>query len=67
MSIIRDAKLAKDGQLKIDWVKKNMPLLNAIEKDFSEHKYFDGLKMFSRGEEVKHQQGDRETSALPLT
>lgn len=34
---------------------------------FPRVKYFDGLKMFSRGEEVKHQQGDRETSALPLT
>ena len=45
MSIIRNANLAKDGMLKIDWVKKNMPLLNAIEKDFSEHKYFDGLKI----------------------
>lgn len=45
MSIIRNPALAKDGQLKIDWVKKNMPLLNAIEKDFAEHKYFDGLKI----------------------
>ncbi len=45
MSIICNPALAKDGQLKIDWVKKNMPLLNAIEKDFSEHKYFDGLKI----------------------
>lgn len=45
MSIIRNAALAKDGMLKIDWVKKNMPLLNAIERDFQEHKYFDGLKI----------------------
>ena len=34
---------------------------------FPRVKYIDGLKMFSRGEEVKRQQGDRETFALPLT
>ena len=45
MSIIRDKSLAKDGMLKIEWVKKNMPLLNAIEADFAKNKYFDGLKI----------------------
>lgn len=45
MSIIRNSALAKEGMLKIDWVKKNMPLLNAIEQDFIKNKYFDGLKI----------------------
>jgi len=43
-SIIRDINLAPSGKQKIDWVRKNMPLLNAIEKEFSETKPFAGLK-----------------------
>ena len=36
MSIIKDINLHEHGRMKIDWVKKNMPLLNQIEKDFKE-------------------------------
>ncbi|MEI6580079.1 MAG: adenosylhomocysteinase [Eubacteriales bacterium] len=42
---IRDITLAEDGKNKIDWVRKNMPLLQSLEKDFSETKPFAGLKV----------------------
>lgn len=45
MSHIRDEKLAPYGKLKIDWVKKNMPLLNSIEEEFKTTKCLDGLKI----------------------
>ena len=45
MSIIKNADLWPDGQLKIDWVRRNMPILNKLEKQFSEEKPFAGLKV----------------------
>ena len=44
-NIIRDASLAPEGRRKIDWVRKNMPVLAGIEEDFSAHKPFEGLKV----------------------
>lgn len=45
MTEIRDKSLWKEGQLKIDWVRAHMPLLNGIEKQFEEEKPFAGLKV----------------------
>lgn len=45
MSIIKDINLHEHGRMKIDWVKKNMPLLNQIEKDFTESQCLKGIKI----------------------
>ncbi len=45
MSIIKDINLHEHGRMKIDWVKKNMPLLNQIEKDFIESQCLKGIKI----------------------
>lgn len=45
MSEIRDRALAPSGEKKIAWARRNMPLLNSIEKDFSTAKPFKGLKV----------------------
>ena len=45
MSEVRDIDLWESGERKIEWVKRNMPLLNGIEKEFSENKPFKGLKV----------------------
>ncbi len=45
MHEIKDINLAEDGKNKIDWVRKNMPLLQSLEKDFREKKPFAGLKV----------------------
>ena len=45
MSEIRDESIWQSGKTKIDWVKANMPLLNSIEKEFSEKKPFSGIKI----------------------
>jgi adenosylhomocysteinase len=42
---IRDLSLAASGRQKIDWVKNNMPLLAGLEKEFSETKPFQGIKI----------------------
>ena len=42
---IRDASLWEDGALKIEWVRRHMPLLNGLEKDFREEKPFADLKV----------------------
>lgn len=44
-SEIRDETLWESGARKIEWVKRNMPLLNGIEKEFSEAKPFAGLRV----------------------
>jgi len=44
-SIIRNEALWQDGALKIEWVRHHMPLLNALEAEFSESKPFTGLKV----------------------
>ena len=45
MSEVRDETLWESGKRKIEWVKRNMPLLNGIEKEFSENQPFKGLKV----------------------
>jgi len=45
MSEIRDENLWESGARKIAWVKRNMPLLNGIEEEFSKNKPFAGLKV----------------------
>ncbi len=45
MSEIRNESIWKSGKTKIDWVRANMPLLNSIEKEFSEKKPFKGIKI----------------------
>ena len=44
-SEIRDVSLWESGKRKIDWVKRNMPLLCGIEQDFERDKPFAGLKI----------------------
>ncbi|MDR3149590.1 MAG: adenosylhomocysteinase [Oscillospiraceae bacterium] len=41
---VKDIALAEMGEQKIDWVKRNMPLLESIERDFADTKPFAGLK-----------------------
>lgn len=43
--MIRDIDLADSGHKKIEWVKKHMPILNLIEKDFEKNQYFKGKKI----------------------
>lgn len=45
MSTIRDANLAPDGKLKIDWVREHMPVLNELAAEFRETKPFAGLRV----------------------
>lgn len=44
-SIIKDISLAPSGQLKIDWVRAHMPILNEIEKEYRRTKPFAGKKI----------------------
>lgn len=44
-SEIRDINLWESGKTKIDWVKRNCPLLRGIEKKFAAEKPFAGLKI----------------------
>jgi adenosylhomocysteinase len=45
VSKIRDINLAGEGQLKIDWVKEHMPVLNLIKEDFVKNQTFSGKKI----------------------
>ena len=45
MSQIKDISLAPSGEMKIDWVKRNMPALRLIEEQFIREKPFAGLKV----------------------
>lgn len=36
MSIIKDINLAPSGEMKINWVERNMPVLRGIGRRFSE-------------------------------
>ena len=45
MSEIKDINLAESGHRKIEWVKRNCPLLNGLEKEFSETRPFNGVKI----------------------
>ena len=44
-STIRNEKLAEEGQLKIDWVKKHMPVLNALRDEKSSSQPLDGYRV----------------------
>ncbi|WEK52994.1 MAG: adenosylhomocysteinase [Candidatus Cohnella colombiensis] len=44
-SIIRDAALAPEGKLKIDWVQAHMPVLNRIREEFERDQPFKGLRV----------------------
>ena len=44
-SEIRDAALWPDGELKIEWVRHHMPLLNGLEDEFRAEQPFKGLKI----------------------
>ena len=45
MSIIRDISLAPSGENKIEWVRRNCPLLRSLEEDFSKTKPFSGKRI----------------------
>ena len=42
---VRDLNLADSGHRKILWVKKNMPLLNSLEEQYSASRPFEGVKI----------------------
>ena len=42
---VRDINLAPEGEKKIDWVSRFMPVLQSIRKDFEKEKPFKGLKI----------------------
>ena len=44
-SEIRDINLWQEGEIKIDWVKANMPLLRSIEEEFRATQPFKGIKV----------------------
>ena len=44
-SEIRNAALWPDGELKIEWVRHHMPLLNGLEDEFRAERPFRGLKI----------------------
>ena len=44
-SKIKDISLAPSGHDKINWVKNFMPVMNAIEKEYSVSKPFAGIRM----------------------
>ena len=45
MSRIKDINLAPSGEMKINWVERNMPVLRDIGQDFKRDKPFAGLKV----------------------
>lgn len=44
-SEIRDINLWESGALKIDWVRRHMPLLDGLEKEFRQTRPFEGLRV----------------------
>lgn len=44
-SIVKDMSLAESGRRKIEWVRRNMPILNELEQDFKKNQYFKGIHM----------------------
>ncbi len=44
-SLVRNIKLAPSGQKKINWVKKNMPVLSLIEKEFNHDRLLSGIRI----------------------
>ena len=45
MSLIADIALAPAGEIKINWVERNMPVLRALGEEFRKTKPFKGLKV----------------------
>ena len=45
MSRIKDISLAPSGEMKINWVERNMPVLRGIGEDFRKEKPFAGMKV----------------------
>lgn len=45
MSKIRDINLSPSGAHKIEWVRRNCPLLRSLEEEFSKEKPFEGIKV----------------------
>ncbi len=45
MSMIRDIALAPSGENKIEWVRRNCPLLRSLEEDFRRDRPFDGKRI----------------------
>ena len=45
MSEIKDISLAPEGEHKIDWVRKNCPLLRSLEEEFSQSLPFKGIRV----------------------
>lgn len=45
MSIVKDMSLAPSGHDKIEWVKNFMPVMSAIDREFSQSKPFAGKKL----------------------
>jgi len=45
MSEIRDITLAPQGEMKINWVRKNMPVLCALAEEFAQEKPFAGMRV----------------------
>ena len=45
MNSIRDIALAPSGEDKIEWVRRNMPVLNALRAEFEREQPFKGLKI----------------------
>ncbi|MFW6223262.1 MAG: adenosylhomocysteinase, partial [Spirochaetota bacterium] len=44
-NIVRDSTLAPEGRRKIDWVRKNMPVLGLIEDEFRTALPFRGMRI----------------------
>ena len=44
-NIVAAPQLAEEGKQKIEWVKRNMPILQQIETNFLEQQYFRGLRV----------------------
>jgi len=44
-SMIRDISLADSGRRKIEWVKRNMPILSGFEEEFRKTRPFEGVKI----------------------
>ncbi len=42
---VRDITLAPEGHRKIEWVKKNMPILRGLEEEYSKSQPFKGLRI----------------------
>ncbi|MCF0143052.1 MAG: adenosylhomocysteinase [Parasporobacterium sp.] len=45
MSMIKDPSLAPSGHRKIEWVKRNCPLLKGLEEEFRKTRPFEGVKI----------------------